>query len=337
MTLKQIAELAGVSVASVSNVVNGNYHKVSRETREKIEKIINDNDYRPNAAARSLSTQKSRIILLVIPNISRYFTFNSNPYFGELIAAVEKNLRERDHFLMLRCVENCREIMPMLSSWNADGAIFAGVPSDDLRELRRSLQCPAVFVDSYCDDEGVVCVGINDYRGGYLSALHLLGKGHRKIAFAGPKIGTEGVIRERFRGFKDACAEYGVEIEPDDIFEVDSIESNSVVAGQDIAISKKKYTAVSAMSDVSACGIISGLVQIGVKVPDDISVVGFDDLAVSKLTMPRLTTISQNIEKKAQRACDLLFDMMSSSTVMTLCERLPTELIERDTVKDLTK
>lgn len=333
MTLKEIAALAGVSVASVSNVINGNHHKVSRETREKIERIIAENDYLPNAAARSLSTQRSRIIILVIPNIGRFFTFNSNPYYGELVAEVEKYVREKDHFLMIRCVENCREIMPMLSSWNADGAIFAGVAAEEVGEIRRNIKCPAVFIDSYCTDEDTVCIGINDYRGGYLSALHLLNNGHRRIAFAGPKIGSEGVIKERFCGFRDACAERGVTIGDEDIFEVDSVESNSIVAGQDIAFSPKKYTAVSVMSDVSACGIITGLAQIGLRVPDDISVVGFDDLSVARLTVPKLTTISQNIEKKARRAGDLLFEMINGKTVLTVSEQLSTELIERDTVR----
>ena len=86
MTIKEIAERAGVSVASVSNVINGNYRKVSAQTRERIEKIIAESDYKPNAAARSLATQQSRIVSLVIANIGEYFSFNSNPYYAELIA-----------------------------------------------------------------------------------------------------------------------------------------------------------------------------------------------------------------------------------------------------------
>ncbi len=335
MTLKEIAELAGVSVASVSNVINGNFNKVSRETRERIEKIIAENDYHPNAAARILSTQKSRIIILVLPHIGAYFTFNSNPYYGDLVAEIEKYLRERDYCLMVRCVDNCSEIVPVISSWNADGAIFAGVSSDEIKEIRSNLHCPAVFIDSYCEEEGVACVGINDYRGGYMSAIHLLNNGHTNIAFAAPKIGGEGVIHERFMGFCDACRERGVSISGEDIFEVDAILSNSIVAGQDIAFAPKKYTAVSVMSDVSACGIITGLARAGVRVPEDISVVGFDNLSMSKMMVPRLTTISQNIEWKARRAGDLLFEMITTGASLTVCEQLSPELEDRDTVKNI--
>ena len=331
MTIKQIAEQAGVSVASVSNVINGNFHKVSDETRKKIERIIRETDYRPNVAARSLSTRQSRIISLVIPNIGAYFTFNSNPYYADLIAEMEKYVRARDYCLMLRCVERCRDIVPVLSSWNVDGALFAGVSADEIRAVRQNLPCPAVFIDAYCDDGSVACVGIDDYRGGYLSAQHLLNKGHRRIAFAAPQFGSEGVIWERFCGFRDACAAQGVTLTDADIFAVDTVESNSIIAGNDIALSARQFTAVGVMSDLSACGIMQGLRQCGKRVPDDISVIGFDNLSICSLATPKLTTVSQDIEAKAARAGDLLFAMMEGKP-QTGCEKIAVKLIERDSV-----
>lgn len=332
MTIKQIAQQAGVSVASVSNVINGNYHKVSEETRRKIERIIEETDYKPNAMARSLATQKSRIISLVIPNIGDYFTFNANPYYAELISEIEKYVRGRDYCLMIRCIDRCRDIVPMLSSWNVDGAFFAGVSAEEIREVKKSLKCPAVYIDSYCSDKGVVCVGIDDYRGGYLSAQHLLNCGHRDIAFAAPQFGKEGVIWERYKGFRDACAEKGVAIDDDSVFRVDAIESNSIVAGNDIALSPKKFTAVGVMSDLSACGIIEGLRQCGKRVPEDISVIGFDDLSICSLCTPKLTTISQNIELKAKKSGDLLFSMIAENRELTISEKIPVQLEERDSV-----
>ena len=333
MTIKQIAERAGVSVASVSNVINGNYHKVSAETRKKIEKIIRETDYTPNVMARSLATRESKIISMVIPNIGEYFTFNSNPYYAELIAEIEKYVRARDYCLMIRCVERCREVLPVLSSWNVDGVLFAGASADEIEVLLGDLKCPAVFIDSYCERDGVVCVGIDDYRGGYLSARHLINNGHRKIAFAAPDFGSEGVIWERFRGFRDACAESGIELGDEDIFRVDTVESNSVIAGNDIALSPRRFTAVGVMSDLSACGIIQGLCQCGMSVPEDISVIGFDDLSICTLSSPKLTTISQDIEMKARRAGDLLFDMICEKQEITACEKISVKLVERDSVK----
>ncbi len=332
MTIKQIAQQAGVSVASVSNVINGNYHKVSAETRKKIEKIISETGYTPNAVARSLATQESKIISMVIPYIGEYFSFNANPYYSELIAEVEKYVRAQDYCLMIRCVDRCSDIVHMLSSWNVDGAIFAGASASEIGDLRNSLKCPSVFIDSYCEKEGVVCVGIDDYRGGYLSARHLLNNGHRKIAFAAPSFGSEGVIYERFRGFTDACREYGVEIGEKDIFEVDAVESNSIVAGNDIALSAEKFTAVGVTSDLTACGIMRGISQCGLSVPKDISVIGFDDLSLCTISSPRLTTISQDIQMKARRAGDLLFTMIREKCELTSNEKIAVKLVERDSV-----
>ena len=335
MTIKEIARQAGVSIASVSNVINGNYHKVSDETRKKIETIIRETDYRPNAVARSLATQESRILSMVIPNIGEYFTFNANPYYAQLIAEVEKLVRAQNYCLMIRCVERCSEIVPLLSSWNVDGALFAGASAEEIREVRKSLRCPAVFIDSYCSDEGVACVGTDDYRGGYLSARHLLNKGHRAIAFASPQFGSEGVIRERFCGFRDACSEQGVVLDSDSIFTVDTIESNSIIAGNDIALSPKHFTAVGVMSDLSACGIMQGLRQCGLRVPDDVSVIGFDDLSVCTLTTPALTTISQDIESKARTAGEMLLQMIREKQPLTAYKKIPVRLAERDSVRSI--
>lgn len=335
MTIKQIAEKAGVSAASVSNVINGNYHKVSPQTRERIEKIIEESDYKPNAVARSLATRQSRIISLVIPHIGEYFSFNSNPYYAELIAEIEKYVRAFDYCLMIRCVERCRDIVPLLSSWNVDGALFAGLSDDEIREVRKTLSCPAVFIDSCCSDAGAACVAVDDYRGGYLSAQQLLNCGHRKIAFAAPSLGSGGVIWERYRGFRDACAQRGVKIAREDIFEVDTIENNSIIAGNDIALSPKKYTAVGVMSDLSACGIIEGLRQCGRRVPGDISVIGFDGLPICTLCTPKLTTISQDIGHKARRSGDLLLKMIAEKREITVCEKLSVSLVERDSVKNI--
>ena len=337
MTIKQIAEKAGVSVATVSNVINGNYRKVSAETRKKIEKIISETDYTPNAMARSLAKQESKIISMVIPYIGEYFSFNSNPYFSELIAEVEKYVRAKDYCLMIRCVERCCDIVPMLSSWNVDGALFAGASAEEITDLRQSLKCPAVFIDSYCQADGVVCVGIDDYRGGFLAAQHLLNNGHRNIAFAAPEFGTDGVIWERYCGFRDACSQSGVKLEEKDIFKVDTVASNSIIAGNDIAMSPVRYTAVGVMSDLSACGIIQGLRQCGLRVPEDVSVIGFDNLSLCTLTSPKLTTVSQDIQMKARLAGDYLLKMIRSKQELTSCEKIAVKLVERESVVNLKK
>ena len=143
------------------------------------------------------------------------------------------------------------------------------------------------------------------------------------------------MIWQRYCGFCDACKEKGVAIAPEDIFAVDTIESNSVIAGNDIAMSPKKYTAVGVMSDLSACGIMQGLRQCGKAVPDDISVMGFDDLSLCNFSYPKLTTVSQDIRAKACRAGALLLRMIRDKEELTAFEKISVKLVERDSVSKI--
>ena len=165
MYLKDIAERAGVSTATVSNVINGNYRKVSEETRARIEKIIEETNYRPSVIARSLAGTQNRMVGLVVPYISSAEEFTISPYYTYVVSALERYVRNHDYYLLLRCVPDVHSILPFLSAWNVDGAIFLGVLGDDVAEIKKGLHAPAVFLDTYTD-ENVVNVGIDDYRGG---------------------------------------------------------------------------------------------------------------------------------------------------------------------------
>ena len=336
MNLKTIAQRAGVSTATVSNVINGNNHKVSEETRRRVNEIIKETNYKPNALARSLAKKESRIIGLVIPYLGADEDFFTNPYNAHIIAAIERCVRNEDYYLMMRCVHDPREIIPLLSSWNVDGAFFLGIFPDEVKEIKKLIDSPVVFIDTYAPGEGIVNVGIEDYRGGYLSAKYLIGKGHRKIALVTPEISDEGVIRERYDGFFDACKESGVKFTTKDIFNSDTYYKNAMQVGQDIAFGGGGYTAVACMSDLVAFGVVEGLKQCGMKVPNDVSVIGFDNLNHCELVTPKLTSIAQDIGLKAQRAGDQLFKMIGGADFV-FDERLPIRVVERQSVRNLNE
>lgn len=334
MNLKEIAEKAGVSTATVSYVINGKYHKVSQETIARVQKIIEENEYVPNATARSLSCKKSRIIGVVVPNLSPEENFSVNPYNAHLFALLEQYIRNQNYYMMMRCVGRCREVIPLFSSWNADGIILVGAFKSEVEEIHRKLKVPTVFIDTYAEEFGITNIGIDDYKGGYLAARYLLGKGHRKIAFVGPNIESPGVIQQRYLGFCAACSEMGVEITPDHIFEAFTLYQHGVVNGQKIATSSLKFTAVAVMSDIVAFGVMEGLRLCGLRVPDDISVIGFDNLPECQYTSPKLTTISQNFQQKAKLVGESLFKMIRDEPATT-AEVIDVEIIERQSVKDL--
>jgi LacI family transcriptional regulator len=335
MNLKDIAELAGVSIATVSNVINGNHQKVSVETRKKIEKIIKENGYKPNAMARSLAKNESRIIGLVVPYIGPEEDFLENPYNAHMIAALEKYVRSRDYYLMLRCVGHCREVIPLLSSWNVDGAFFLGVMEKEVKEINSALDVPVVFIDTYAKEKDIVNVGLDDYRGGYLSARYLTGKGHSKIALVSPDYREPGVIQERYNGFTDAFREAGISFDDGDIYRTDTAYQDAVKIGQDIVFSGKGYTAVATMSDIVAYGVIEGLRQCGVSVPEDISVIGFDNLPESEYMSPKLTTIAQDFDDKAKAAAEAMFRMVGKNEKFAEDLRMPIKVVERQSVKSL--
>lgn len=334
MNLKDIAKLAGVSGATVSNVINGNYQKVSDKTRAKVEKIIREYDYKPNAMARSLVKKESRIIGLVVPYVGSEENFLVNPYNAHIIAALENYVRRRDYYLMLRCVGMTQDVIPHLSSWNVDGAFFLGVMGNEVRQIQDALGVPVVFIDTYAENEKFMNVGLDDYRGGFLSARYLLGCGHKKIALATPGYEESGVIRERFMGFKDALAEAGINFEDKDIFRTDTLYSSAVKVGQDIVFSGNGYTAVATMSDIVAFGLIEGMRQCGVSVPEDMSIIGFDNLPESEYFTPKLTTIAQNFSEKAQAAGDMMFDLIDGKSDVKNVH-LTVKVVERQSVRSV--
>lgn len=335
MKLKDIAEIAGVSSVTVSNVINGNYNKVSKETIERVQKIIDENNYRPNATARSLALKESKIIGVVVPYIGTDKTFSSSPYNTQMLALLERYIRTQGYYLMMRSVGKSVDALPFFSTWNVDGMIFFGTSREEIEEIKKKMKVPAVYIDAYAADLKIASVGIDDYKGGYLAARYLLGKGHRQIAFVGPSVESPGVIQERYRGFCAACKERGVEITEDNCFEAETLYEQGVEVGRKIAFADRKFTALACMSDILAFGVMEGLRLSGLNIPDDVSIVGFDNLPECQYSHPQLTTVSQNLEKKAQLVGEQLFKMIRCKEKESVSHNVDVEIIERQSVKQL--
>lgn len=336
MNLKSIAKKAGVSTATVSNVINGNYHKVSKKTIDKVQKIIEETDYQPNATARSLAMKESKIIGVVIPNVGNDEAFSASPYNTEILALLENYIRSQGYYMMMRCVESCAEIIPIFSTWNVDGIVIFGAHKEEVADIQRRLDVPSVYIDAYTEGMEITNIGIDDYKGGLLAARYLLGKGHRKIAFVGPNVNSSGVINERYKGFCVACDEKNVEITPEHIFEAYTNFEQGVAVGKKIAFSDIPFTAVATMSDILAFGVMEGLRLSGKSVPADISIIGFDNLPECCYSNPQLTTVSQNMEQKAMLAGKYLFEMIQNRELIFANEVVDVEIVERQSVKEIT-
>lgn len=335
VTLKDVAKAAGVSKVTVSNVINGNYKKVSAETVAKIRAIIEELNYIPNATARSLSMKTSKIIGVVIPYISKRGSKLQTTYNAEIIGVLEEIIRMNEYYLLIRCVDNCMEIIPTLNTWNVDGVIFMGALDTDVIQLKKTLKIPMVFIDTYYGNKQIANVGADDFKGGYIATKYLINNGHKHICFVGPDNHTKGVIKERFEGYCKAMADSGYsDFIREECVRITSFESG-IEIGKKLAFIKEPITAVFATADIIALGVMEGFKLSGKRVPDDYSVIGFDNLPECQYSTPKLTTIDQYISKKAEHAAKILFDFIQKKCVTPVNVVISVDLVERQSVKAL--
>ena len=335
VTLKDIAREANVTATTVSNVIHGNYRRVAQETVDRIKAIIEKNNYVPNMTARSLVNKSSKIIAVinhVVPEKSGNFI--SDPFHSIFIEGIEKKLREMGYYLMVRTVFNEGELFSLLSNWNMDGLILTGLFQDEFFDKLVNADIPFVLVDSYIDNDKVMNIGLEDVKGGYIASKYLIDKGHRNIVFASPIIKHNGVVEERFRGYRMALEEAGIPFENKNVYQQEINIVEGIELGHKLS-TRTDVTAIFATADVLAAGIISGLNEKGKRVPDDFSVIGFDDLYISSLTAPRLTTIHQDVQEKGKIAAESLIRVIEGASNIIYNIILPVELVERHSVKDL--
>ena len=336
LTLKDIAEEAGVSTVTVSNVINGKMSRVSRENATRIIKIIQKRRYVPNSSARTLAAKSSRIIAGVLLG-GRGANMLKDPYnaefFGELVCAVQ----ERGYYLMIRYENSYEGLLQSLRSWNVDGAVFVGTPDAYINKIRKDIQIPLIFTDSYAKGKGSCTVCIDDFKGGRLAAEHFLDKGHVHLGFVGYGLQKQekNVVTERFNGFMSALKKRGVSVRKERRFYVadgDPSDDIQKIAAR-LKAEKNGITGVFVSADKLAIALMKALLEQGVRIPSDISVIGYDDLSSTSIISPELTTIRQDIGKKAQIATDLLFSQIEGRGVSTLNTVLDVALIERNSVR----
>lgn len=334
MTIKEIAQLAGVSTMTVSNVMNKKYSKVSKKTVEKVNKIIEETHYIPNLSARTLSAQSSKIVALLVPMVDSNIkgNFFADSYTAQLVGILETNLRQRGYFAMIRSVTNVKETCKFLNSWKIDGAIFI-LPNFDsqIDELMSKNDIPMVFIDSLHYNPDTLSVNIPDYKGSYLATKYLINNGHKNIAFVSSTLKDNPLLTLRYDGYRDALKENNIELNDNNIIDQPISFEGGIEAGKIIS-DRKDITAAITTADVVAIGIIDGARLSGLRVPEDLSVIGYDNLTISKYCNPKLTTIDQHIVEKGEKAIDLLFDRIDKINELPNKLTVEVDIVERQSV-----
>jgi LacI family transcriptional regulator len=326
-TIRDIADLAGVSIATVSRVLNDR-PDVAPETRETVLQVVREHGFSTNRGARGLSSGRTGMIGLTLPLVA-------DAYFGPILSGAAEALYERDLRIVLAPTlhEHDREVtlVERLARGTTDGAILM-LPEESEQELRalQSHGYPFVVVDPRePPPEGIACVAAMHAAGAKQATEHLLELGHRRIgAITGPPgwYATE----ERLVGFRAALASAGILLDPELIVHSDFRLEWGARAAEQLLSLDDPPTAIFGFNDNVAIGALHAAHRRGLRVPEDLSVVGFDDTAQSVIVVPQLTSVRQPLAEMGRMGVSLLTRLMNGQRLDALRLELSTTLVVRD-------
>ena len=307
--IKDVALRAGVSVTTVSHVVNGTRF-VSETARQRVEKAVRELGYVPSAVARSLKHNTTRTFGMVIPN-------NSNPYFAEIIQGAEERCFAAGYNVIL-CNSNDdperqAAYLRVLAEKRIDGLIFVVTGSDAVvRATLGGINTPLVLLDREVTGVSGDLVKVNHVLGSQMATRHLLELGHPRVACISGPPGLSPSSQRR-AGWKDALEQAGVERKENDLARGDFTARGGYLAMQTLLRRSPRPTAVFACNDLMAFGALAAAREAGIAVPQQLSIVGFDDIDLAAFSAPPLTTVAQPKQQIGTVAADLLLDRVSNA------------------------
>ena len=324
-SIRDVAKAAGVSVATVSKVLNG-YTTVNKQTKEKVLKYVKELQFRPNLAARSLVGRRSMTIGIFLT------TGLVHPFFTRILAGMEQALQARGYdliYLARMSLGTEYSFVRHCQSRNVEGVVVFGFQHEnaDFAELIES-GLPAVFID----------LDIREGRAGYITSdnreameravAYLADLNHDRLAYIGGNKDSY-VDLNRFAGFQAGLARAGIPHREEYTVAGDFTRETGYLAMQRLLALSELPTAVLCCSDMSAIGAIEAIRGAGLSVPEDISVLGFDDIELAEYIQPALTTIRQDMTTIGRRAVELLDELIIDETLAPPKEIVPTELVVR--------
>ena len=325
ISIAEVAEQAGVSVATVSRVLN-EHAGVKPATRSKVLAAVAASGYRVNELARNLRTAESRLLLTMVPDVG-------NPFYAEIVRGIGSVARQQGYDLLL-CDTGAelgrdRTYFDLLRRRRADGAICLDPDTVQQALLDEALDLPWVACCEFDPMSAVPYVGIDNQAAARLAVDYLLQRGHRRIALINSDPNYL-YARQRQQGYLDALRVAGIAAEPALQLNVNSLDYDAGAAAARLLLQQSLApTAIFAVSDTLAIGVIAGLRSLGKRVPDDVAVLGFDDIALARQIDPPLTTIAQPMRELGERAASLLLQRLAAPDVPVAGVLLPHRLVVR--------
>ncbi|MCQ9123880.1 substrate-binding domain-containing protein [Rodentibacter caecimuris] len=306
-TMKDIARLAKVSTSTVSHVINGSRF-VSDEIREKVMSVVAELNYTPSAVARSLKVRETKTIGLLV-------TATNNPFFAEVMAGVEQYCQQHQYNLIIattggdagRLQQNLRTLLHK----QVDGLLFMCGDSRFNADTELTVSVPLVVMDWWFTELNADKILENSELGGYLATKTLIDAGHQQIAIITGNL-KKSVAQNRLKGYKKALMESKIPLNPHWIVESHFDFAGGAAGMQKLLTTPHRPTAVFCCSDAIAVGAYQVLQQQGLRIPDDISVIGYDDIELSRYLSPPLSTISQPKAELGKLAVELLLQRIKN-------------------------
>ncbi|WP_339724232.1 LacI family DNA-binding transcriptional regulator [uncultured Paraglaciecola sp.] len=332
-TLKDIAKAAGVSHATVSRVVN-NGPKVGPVLRAKINKLIKEMGYRPNANARALVTQKSTTIGVVIPDVA-------DPFFATLANGIDKISRQLNMQMLISTgklsAESEREAINLLLERRCETIVIHSkmIGDEELIELFNA-HPHFVLIDRYIAEIEDKCVWLDNQEGGKIAARHLLSLKHQQLACITSSYDIEDP-KLRLRGFVEELGKANITLDSQRLVRAEPTLQGGEIATQKLLASGQAFSAIFVYNDAMAIGAISTLEDNGYSVPNDVSIIGFDDVLLARYSRPKLTTLQYPIDLMAQNAAQLALRIHQEPTMSSDKLKFIPQLIKRESTSRYLK
>ena len=334
-TLKDVAQRAGVTTATVSYALSGK-RPISEATKRRVMEAIEELDYVPDLNARGLSMRDSKLIGVVVPQTEpgERLMFQ-NSFYSEVLGSIEYCARQQGYHILISATDANESYLTLAKKRNLDGIIVIGMYPDEFYQQMKKTQIPIVLIDSYCNDHYYHNIRIDDAYGSYLATRYMLECGHTRIAFFAGQMKENGVMKKRLLGYQQALEEFHVPYQKEYVFEGQIDYTSGIALANRLLDEDLPATGVVAAADILAIGAAKGFFERGKRIPDDYSIIGFDDVEIAQYLTPGLTTIRQQISLKGQKAVELLLKHIEDPSLPKQEEILPLQLMVRGSVKNL--
>ncbi|MBR1866460.1 MAG: LacI family DNA-binding transcriptional regulator [Lachnospiraceae bacterium] len=328
-----IAQELGVSTATVSNVIHGKTKKISDETVRRVQQLLEEREYIPSMAGILLAQNSSRIIGVILHNHAKYEGHVlEDPFIASAVNDLSCEIERAGYFMMLKTTTECQDIIRFASMWNVSGMVLIGFCEQDYKRLRDNMHIPFVVYDGFLEEPDRICnLVIDNYDGGYQVGRHLAGLGHRRMLCVSDN--DICMDRQRYEGFQKAAMDAGSSA---DFFKIPLNREKRREFYAEHFNRILQYTAIFAVSDAYAVELMQFLMERGIRIPDDLSIAGFDDTPICRQTVPTLTSVRQDRALRAKEAMVVLQRLgngQEKGSVITL----PVTLQVRSSTANCTK